>query len=249
MLPETQKILHKFYDFHHRNLRDSLPDLKPKMSPFDENESTAYGVFDEMTLIYQLMYHLYLTIDGDLFRGEYDVCFLHPKEIIEKIKSIHTTIEENTAVVKQINLKYEAIQNETDRLQPMSIFMVYDAHVQALKTLNYILDTDEVAIALEPGIVDRLKKENQKIKFESHWDGYLKSLKWKLIVYIFLVVIPVIIIITSDSSYKFVAILPIIIPFIDSFISKQGIIDLVKIVFSPSFRKKFQEKLYNQLYK
>ena len=58
MLPETQKILHKFYDFHHRNFRDSLTDLKPKASHFDGKLSTPYGEFDEMLLIYQLMYSL-----------------------------------------------------------------------------------------------------------------------------------------------------------------------------------------------
>ncbi|MEO3407885.1 hypothetical protein AAFN85_28455 [Mucilaginibacter sp. CAU 1740] len=248
MLAGTQQILHRFYDINTSSFKAAVSDLKPTRDYFNDGEqTTAYGTFKEMTLVYQFSYGLYLSVDGDLFRCNYDVCFAHPKEVIDKIQALHQTIYETSQTLQEYIAKYHKEPFTDVEDVPPPIQMTYNDYKKTLDTLNYVLESEEITSILQPTKLHKLQSELDDIKLILSWKNYINKLRLKAFLYIILVLIPVAVIALSDNSIKYISLLALFVPFIDSYFSKESIIEFIKLMFSEKLKLKSKEKMLKEI--
>jgi hypothetical protein len=154
MLQQIQETLHRFYNINHTSFNSAVKDFKPIKSHTSEGLYSPYGNFDEMQDIYIMMYSLYLSVDGDLFRANYMDAYAHPKEIVDAIDKLKKYVEGNLEVLSSIKDRY------TEEKFP--IFHTHELYAKTFDTLNYVRNLPETISVMSLYLDDhhyKLKKE------------------------------------------------------------------------------------------
>jgi hypothetical protein len=249
MLPETQSILHRFYNLNAEFFQAHALDIQPVQTVWQIQLHTSYGIFDEMEEMYYMMRDLSDSLNTDIFRSEYIFAFSTPKEVIDKIFELKKYINDSLIILENLIKKYEIVSDDSslkvDKV-PHPIRSNLRDFNKINDTLEYVLDSSEVREILKPNESILLKSELNELKFNIFWEKYVTTLNWKFILYCVVILFPLLTIISLDNDYKWISIIALALPFLDSYFAKENIAKSIKIIFSSKFKSKSKIDAFNK---
>lgn len=101
---------------------------------------SPYGNFEGIESVYQLMYNLYLNIDGDLFRCDYDVAYAHEKECIDAMEELYNSLKKNFEWIEDL------LKNNKDDV-PFPIQLTFDYYAKSIDLFEYVFGLEEIVKA------------------------------------------------------------------------------------------------------
>ena len=98
----------------------------------------------------------------------------------------------------------------------------------------------------KPNNIRLLQTEIEHLKFNNYWNQYINTLIVKLMIYVTLIVIALNILITINTTIKWINSIVFVVPFIESYYSNDKVWELIKIVFSTKYKSSAKTKLYKK---
>lgn len=240
MLDETQKILNKYYQHNNDLFEGAAKDFKPTYA--------SYGHFDEIDRIYVSMASLREIIRGKEFRGNYEVEYVTPKQILNDIDHLKKYVD---AEVEELSGYVKKYQDFRERLpDPIDMTLKYTLDLQ--ETLNYVLNFNEVLDIRNPGRTERLASQVTQLEAQFKYDRQIKSANTYFTFYIVLaigIILSIIYLNGKGKNYAWTPALLALIPIIDSWISKDRLPKSIKLIFSKRYREKTLENITEEIRK
>jgi hypothetical protein len=199
-LENTKAILDRLITRNSESLKRALKDIKPVYSQNDVRSGYGYiyhGIDEvDQNFIYSsldsLEYYINETTSPFTFNLDY---FVTIENIVKGLDSAFEDLEINFIHLKKLKDKYKDIESTK---YPLTVVLNY--YMGILEVLNQVKNSKEFIEFKDGGIIEKLKSENENLKFEKYWS----KRKWKylshLLLFIPFLIIASWVIISKDSK-------------------------------------------------
>jgi len=144
MLPETGKVLKKFRQRYGELFQSAVKDYKPQYF--------AYGKFDEINAVYELISTLSHSVYTSLFDDAYDEDYVLPSDPINELLELKGYVEKDIRILEGFVDRYKNQKSEVP--DPISTTLKY--HKKLNDVIDHVLDFDEVKEILD----NKINKDN-----------------------------------------------------------------------------------------
>lgn len=243
MLPETEKILTKFREINRKAFAECTQDFKPTKS-YGLKNGSAYGEFDEIEEIYQLMYSLTLQLDQQIFYGNYSSAYSNPLEPIDSIKETSEYIKININRLISLNEKYSN--------QLMPIYFTLENFQKTDKMLDYVLNQTEIKNEFGDIRLDKIKDELIGIKTLKRFRKKQFQILGLAFFYIIFLLGPTLLIILfweSEQNKSYFQLSLFLFPIMSFIYDRNSFFEIFKFTFRKKYRVEIRESYAEELKK
>ena len=202
-LENTKAIFNRLINRNSESLKRALKDIKPVYSQNDVRSGYGYiyyGIEEvDQNFIYSSLDSIeyYINDNASPFTFNLDY-FVTLENVVNELDSAFKYLESDFNHLKELKDKYESTESTK---YPITVVLHY--YTEILEVLNQVKKSKEFIEFKDDGIIEKLKSENENLKFEKYWS----KRKWKyqshLLLFIPFLLIASWVIISKDSQNYF----------------------------------------------